>query len=291
MNKPVVSIVIPTYKDWPRLRLCLNAIANQTYESSLYEVIVVNNADGDEKPDTLIPPHNCIIINVKKAGSYAARNAALKICTGEIIGFTDSDCIPDQNWILNAVNYFDNNKAVQRIGGIVKVFSKKNKPSTVELYDTMYAFPQEKYVQDGVSVTANMFTYKKVFEAVGTFNENEMSGGDFEWGKRANATGYKIGFSKDIIVNHPARDSYKELIKKAIRVGKGQLSYTKQSKPLVKQIPGIIKLLRPKIWEIKRIYQNGAHLSNYDKISLIILRHLVLWSKDFARIKHQTKRL
>lgn len=282
-----VSIIIPTYKDWDRLALCLKALTEQTLSPDMFEVIVVNNAVNDEVPNSYVVSHNCIIINEPKPGSYAARNAGLNVAKGEIIGFTDSDCVPDKDWIKNAIIFLENNPNVSRIGGAVKVFSKSKKPGKIELYDMMFAFPQYSYVQAGVSVTANMFSYRKVFDAVGFFIDNTMSGGDFELGKRADDAGFRIGYASDVVINHPARDSFQELIKKARRVGKGQVNYTPGKAGFMKTVREIIFTLKPKTWEVKRIFQSAKDQSFYNKICLVGLRHVVLWSKDFSRISAQ----
>lgn len=278
-----VSVIIPTYKDWARLRLCLEALENQSYPSNLFEVIIVNNAPGDSPPSFIILHDNFKIIEEKLPGSYAARNAAIKIAKGEILGFTDSDCIPDKDWLKNAVNSFKKYNTVSRVAGPIKIFTRNKKPRAVELYDLIYAFPQKSHVDQGVSVTANLFTYRKIFDEVGLFNNNTMSGGDIEWGRRAKMLGFTIKFSDDIIINHPARDSYKSLFEKAKRVGKGQVILARKKQGLLEYFQEAFAVLRPKTWEMKRIFEEGKSLNFLDKIYLLLLRHLLLWTTDFWR--------
>jgi glycosyltransferase involved in cell wall biosynthesis len=38
-NKQFVSVIIPTYKDWPRLKLCLEALGNQNCPQNQFEAI------------------------------------------------------------------------------------------------------------------------------------------------------------------------------------------------------------------------------------------------------------
>ncbi len=217
-----VTVIIPTYNDWERLGKCINALAQQSYPADLFEIIVVNNNPNDAPPANFLIPGNCRIITEAKPGSYAARNTAIKLAKGDILAFTDSDCIPDKEWISNAVDFLGNNPQYARIGGRVALFFSSKNLTNAELYDKVYAFRQHEVVrQRGTSVTANMITYKHVFDSVGLFDENLLSGGDFEWGKRANEAGFKIGYASNVIVNHPARASFKELIKKSKRVAGG----------------------------------------------------------------------
>ena len=226
MNLYFVTIIIPTYNDWIRLSKCLNALVNQNYSKENFEIIVVNNNPDDHLPAGFLIPDNCLVITEAKPGSYAARNAALKLANGEVIGFTDSDCIPDTNWIKNAVNYFITNKTCSRIAGNVCIFYNTVNPTKTQLYDKLYAFNQKGYVNiSGTSVTANLFTYKNVFDTIGYFDEALMSGGDFLWGQMAHKNGYKVDYVEDVIVKHPARNTLKELLKKEKRVGSGMAKF------------------------------------------------------------------
>ena len=43
MSNPRVSVIIPVYRDWDHLRLCLDALERQTMSKDEYEIIVANN--------------------------------------------------------------------------------------------------------------------------------------------------------------------------------------------------------------------------------------------------------
>ena len=75
---PFVSIIIPTYKDWDRLKICLNALNDQSYPYNKFEVVVINN-DTNNLPPYKINNLNVKLINEKTIGSYAARNAGIKL--------------------------------------------------------------------------------------------------------------------------------------------------------------------------------------------------------------------
>lgn len=214
----LVSIIIPTYKDWSRLSLCLKALEEQSFPAGEFEIIVVNNNPADTIPANYHIPSNCQIIAEGKVGSYAARNAGIDLSKGTILGFTDSDCIPEKDWISNAVTYLNTNPDVSRIAGNIEIFYKSGSPTPAELYEKVYAFKQEEIVKLGLSVTGNMFSYKLVFDSVGKFNETLLSGGDYEWSRRAQDGGFKIVFGNNITIKHPARDKMADLIKKTKRV-------------------------------------------------------------------------
>src|SRR4051812_118153 len=113
--KPFVSVIIPLYRDWPRLALCIKALYEQDYKR--FEVIIINNCEEDSIPEGFYIPENFRIITEFKPGSYAARNAGIKKASGNLIAFTDSDCIPYPSWISNAVKTFEKDPTCSRIAG------------------------------------------------------------------------------------------------------------------------------------------------------------------------------
>lgn len=47
---PRVSVIVPTYYDWSRLKKCVAALDNQSLARDNFEVIIVNNAPDDSPP-------------------------------------------------------------------------------------------------------------------------------------------------------------------------------------------------------------------------------------------------
>ncbi|RUR28301.1 glycosyltransferase family 2 protein [Vreelandella andesensis] len=225
---PRVSVIVPTYYDWERLKKCVVALEKQTLSQDDYEVIIVNNASDDCPPPDFLLPKNFIMITEAKPGSYSARNAALKISRGEIVAFTDSDCIPDSHWLETATSRLD--KGAERIAGHVDLFFKSDKLTLVEIYEKAFGFDQQRYAQRGGAVTANMVTWRKNFEIVGFFNDSLMSGGDNEWGVRAYEKGIPVEYAQEVIVNHPARSDVKTILKKRRRVLGGEADKMNKNK-------------------------------------------------------------
>ncbi|GGH18191.1 glycosyltransferase [Mucilaginibacter phyllosphaerae] len=275
MNKTFVSIIIPTFKDWGRLSFCLNSLSRQSYPQNGFEIILINNYVGDKVPDDYFIPQNCRVFTEEKPGSYAARNLGITKSAGNIIGFTDSDCIPDIDWVANAVKAFKDNQAYSRIAGRIRLYYKSEKLTKAELYEKIYAFNQDIYVeQDGSGVTANMFTYRHVFDEVGLFKENLLSGGDYEWSVRARDAGHKIKYAEDVVVNHPARFHLNELIKKAKRVGGGQAGF--DDLPNFRSFRSFFRLvydLRPPVKSIPLIINKGKGLQLSQKLLVFYIRY------------------
>ena len=270
-----VTVIIPTYHDWSRLQLCLNALANQSYSSSFFEILVINNDPSNLSPENFLEPENCKIIHEIKPGSYAARNKGLSMARGKFIAFTDSDCIPDKDWLKNGVKYLYDNSDLMRVGGCIKVFpAVPNKPNIFEAFDMVFAFPQKGYVEDlGWAATANMFVRKEVFDIVGFFNDTIKSGGDFEWGNRASEKGIVIKYAEDAIISHPARKDFKSQYEKVKRTSKGKAILNIQKHEIKKE--SYLK----KIYVVFRFrnYQNSNIRKKLKEYNLSLLYFIPVW--------------
>ena len=282
---PFVSIIIPTYNDWHRLQICLDALKKQTISQESFQVIVVNNNPEDQMPIEIELADNVIVLNEAKSGSYAARNKGLEVSTGDLVGFTDSDTIPNEYWIENAIKFFQSNHDIKRVGGAVKLFYQSDRANSVEAYDSIFAFRQREYVKEfGFAVTANMFTYRSLFDEIGNFNAELLSGGDFEWGARAQAKGYPIVYLDSVLVMHPARNSYKELKTKIKRVSAGHLLMKSKMPSKWMLMVRLIKGFKPNIKDIRDIYQN-KEVGMLDKLKVLRIRYYLGILSNLEKIK------
>lgn len=88
-----ISVIVPVYRVEKYLDKCVKSIVNQTYEN--LEIILVDDGSPDNCPaicDEWAKKDSRIkVIHKENGGVSSARNAALKIASGEFIGFVDSD--------------------------------------------------------------------------------------------------------------------------------------------------------------------------------------------------------
>ena len=145
MNKTFVSVIIPVFNDSERLQKCLAALDKQTYPQNLYEVIVVDNASDQSIEEMVNQFEQAIATYESQPGSYAARNQGIKLARGEILAFTDSDCLPTTNWIEKGVEALLNEPKYTIVGGKIELFFRDpNNLTAVEQYEKLTAFPQKK---------------------------------------------------------------------------------------------------------------------------------------------------
>lgn len=244
---PFISVIIPVYNDYDRLKKCLEILDSQTYPKQSYEVIVIDNNSTDNIKSLVETFEQTKYAFEAVPGSYSARNTGLSIAQGEILGFTDSDCAPAENWIEKGVANILKHPGCGLVAGRINfAFQDPENPHPAELYDSLYFLQQETYIkEDHFGATANVFTTRQIFDSVGLFNATLKSGGDREWGERVYAAGYKQIYAADVEIAHPARASFQELNKKLRRVYKGGFYINKKS-----EIP-IFDLLRELTFDIK----------------------------------------
>jgi glycosyltransferase involved in cell wall biosynthesis len=220
---PHVSIIIPVFNQGSQLLACLRALKGQTYQDGTFEVIVVDN--GSDPPiDHLTESFSFArCIREPKPGSYAARNQGIKASRGELLAFTDADCVPEADWIERGVSAMRGLPGHGMIGGRVELtFRNLNRLAGAELFEAVFGFPQEHYIKQlGFSVTANLFTSRATVDDVGLFDESLMSGGDVEWGQRVRSRGLAQEYAADVRIAHAARGTLSELCKQSLRVAGG----------------------------------------------------------------------
>jgi len=284
-----VSVVIPVFNDTQRLEKCLEALEQQTYPKDCYEVVVIDNASTEDIRSLVARFPKAQYCYESKAGSYAARNKGLSVADGEIIAFTDSDCIPALNWIERGVATLRQVPGCGLVGGAIRLFFKDpNRLTGVEIYESLKGFPQKKYIEEErFGATANVFTYRKTIDAVGQFNAELKSGGDSEWGKRVATAGYCLHYADDVEVAHPARSTYAELYRKTVRVISGLPAFRSADPvPMAAIVRRLIRSLVPPLSRIRSTLSEAGEKSAGDKLKLvlcILFLHYV-WEYERARL-------
>lgn len=106
------SIIIPAYNAEKTIGNCLKALQNQSFPRKEFEVIVVDDGSTDETAAIASSFRGTIVLRQKNAGPAVARNAGAKKASGEILVFTDSDCLPEKNWLEEMLRPFKDSQIV-----------------------------------------------------------------------------------------------------------------------------------------------------------------------------------
>ena len=240
-NLPKVSVIIPVLNGAQTIQRTLESLFVQKYPTNQLEIIVIDNGSSDGTANLIKQWDGRIqLLYIGKRGSYTARNFGIMSAKGEILAFTDADCMAHKDWLYEGVLYLLNKKVGIVAGNVCLIY--RNPPSIVEVYEIQTAFDQEKYVKKRqFGATANLFVHRKVFEKIGLFDESLKSGGDIKFCNYAVNRGEKILFCETAIVYHEARKTMLDLLKKKVRVGVGWGRMSAEAIPSIMQCSKVAK--------------------------------------------------
>jgi len=226
-----ISIIIPVRDHAHLLPACLSAIAMQDTSHDA-EVILVDNHDRFEPEryaGCLTGRFPLRIEHEPRPGSYAARNRGFLAARGRVCAFTDADCLPRPGWLNVGVRATETGFGAAG-GRVVMTYRDASRPTLAERFDSAYYLDQQRYVETcGFAATANLFVRRDLFERVGLFDARLRSGGDKEWCLRAARCGISVIYAPDACVWHPARMTWRDVLRKAWRIEQGYRSPARSS--------------------------------------------------------------
>ncbi len=201
-----ISVVIPTFRRPQLLLKCLNALKHQDFLQSDYEVIIVTDGpDETTKTEVSYFIHQHSLTNFlctglqQKAGPAAARNRGLKISKGELIVFTDDDCLPQTGFLPGYWSAYitHRNSDIAFTGKTIVPHS--DRPTDYE--------KNIANLETAEFITANCACSKHAFKKVGGFDEEFPVAWreDSEFQFKLIAASVPIIKVEDAVVIHPVR--------------------------------------------------------------------------------------
>ncbi len=226
-----VSVIVCAYNAKDDLRECLESLENLDYNKK--EIIVVNDASTDGTMKFLREYQRQtqidikIITNENNLGVAGSRNAGIQHATGNIIAFTDADCVADPAWISELTKGYGH-KGVVAVGGKI---SDKAVTNIWELLAKGHDFvgTQEAYVSyiQGCNMSFDRAVLKKYM-----FNDELKYG--YEEALLCDyliRDGYNIYYRPQAIVHHKHRTNLLALLRQKYLRGVSSIWYRrKQSK-------------------------------------------------------------
>lgn len=221
-DAPYVSVIVPVYNGQDEIGACVEALLAQTLDKSELEVIVVDNGSTDGTCDVVTRYPVRLVHENAAVGSYAARNRGIQAARGRILGFTDADCVPDPDWVRAACEAFDD-PAVCAVGAQVVPAAPA---SEVEAYLARRGSLSPRHSQRHrfrpYFPTAGVFYRREVFERVGSFNADLISGGDADLCWRAIGAGCgDVRYASNAVVEHRHRSDVREMRRQRFKWGLG----------------------------------------------------------------------
>lgn len=211
-----ISVIVPVKAD-SRLKRCLAALIAQDLPRAEFEVIVVDNGP-DAFVRALAEQHSARYV-VQLGGSYAARDRGSMVASGDLLAFTDADCVPPVDWLVTLSASFEDPACQVVIG-----------PSSGTEHSTLSNWVQEvdearwrRAMRAGRTAyldARNLALRREVLARV-PFDTSFTHAGDVDLGLRLFRHGIDIRLEPSLRLLHEHPRSLRALLRRGIRRGRG----------------------------------------------------------------------
>lgn len=226
-TEPMVSVIVPVRNGEETVGELLDSLLKVDYPREKLEIVVVDGNSTD-RTRNIVSKYPFELVIQEGEGLNAARNTGIKYSNGEIVAFTDADCIVPEDWIKKNVENLRNRQvgctggstrrnddeffsryADESIMPAVRVFKKREVLDNVKLF---FGYP----------AGCNMAFRREAFEKVGGFDETILySFDEDEFVEKVCKAGYKMVIDPDTLIRHKHRSTLKDLLKQTFQYGRG----------------------------------------------------------------------
>lgn len=246
---PLISIITPVYNGAHTIGRLLDSIQQLDYPIDRYEVLVVDNNSSDNLEGVVAAYPVKLLHERHTQSSYAARNLGVRRARGEILAFTDADCLVHPQWlcclqavfqdpavggaagtihgvepagswveaVLNRRHHMSSIDYSSPDNGSQATLKRSFKKPTRRLPRLLRRLGLVTYYDDPrlpslpVAPTANVAYCREAFEQVGLFDETCFGGGDTEFSIRLQQqTELKLVAAPGAIVYHRHRATLRQ---------------------------------------------------------------------------------
>jgi GT2 family glycosyltransferase len=199
-----ISIIIPLKQDGNYIRETLAAIKRLAHGD--HEIIVLPDEPYSWGDGVRVIPTGA-------AGPAAKRDLALKYAQGDLLAYLDDDTFPDQQWLTNAENYFDDTR-VAAIGGPAVTPPEDSfwQQASGYVYTSWlggghynYRYLRRAAREVDDYPTCNLIVRRSVMQALGGFDTAFWPGEDTKLCLDIIHRGWRILYVPDVLVYHHRR--------------------------------------------------------------------------------------
>jgi glycosyltransferase involved in cell wall biosynthesis len=226
---PRISVILPTRDRLGSLRRTLDSLRAQDYPAAQFEILVTDDGSLDGTPEFLARQSGAGVLRTVRTGGRgpaAARNAALDLARGELLAFTDDDCVVPPDW-LGRLDALLSAGGADAVGG-----SAENGMRSLlsEVYQEMAAFFYETHNrQPGQArfLTTNNFACRReALARAGRFDERfRLGGSDREMAHRLVEEGLRVEYRPELVVRHFHHFDARTFLRHLYRQGRGSYLY------------------------------------------------------------------
>jgi glycosyltransferase involved in cell wall biosynthesis len=207
----IASVIIATRDRADQLDLALRSLAGMAVPEHLtWELIVVDDGSTDttrnvtrQYEGTALPVR---YMATAGRGKSHGLNAGLQVATGDVIAFTDDDCVVAEDWLAATVAQLTDDPSLAAIGGRVELHDPRDQPVTIRTQRHRESFTPARML--ALIVGCNMAFRRTALERAGVFDETLGPGSrccaaeDFDLLYRVHRCGLRVDYVPDVVVYH-----------------------------------------------------------------------------------------
>lgn len=220
---PLVSVIMVAHDDAAALIDSLTSLSRLDYPSDRHEVLLVDNG-SDDGSAAIIQRFSVRYLHEPRRGVSYGRNLGIEHSRGEILAFTDPDCVVSRDWLNELVNAFADPEVGIVAGGIV--------PYPPRTLPELHAARRRSHSQERplshpdrpFGMNPNLALRRAIFSEVGLYDTAFPGGGwedaDLCWRVRRQ-TRWILRSAPRAVVFHRYRDRWSDFFAQQYRYGVG----------------------------------------------------------------------
>jgi glycosyltransferase involved in cell wall biosynthesis len=218
---PFVSIIVPARNAEAFIAQCVESLLAQDYPRDRYEVIVADNGSTDRTAEVLQAfPVRFVSAN-RLQSPYAARNDGVRLSMGELVAFCDADGVATTSWLSRLVAALTEDYG----GAAGPTFGRPEATGAVADYAAREAtfHPSDREMDIQRAPTANVLYRREIFERLGGFREDTLTGADYDFSLRViRQARRKIRYVPDALIWRNHRTTLRKLLRHEARIAYGR---------------------------------------------------------------------
>ncbi len=197
----LISVVIPNFNSSRTISACLDSVFSSRFNN--YEVIVVDDCSEDASPE-IIKEFPCRLYRLEEhSGAAAARNHGARKARGEIIFFTDSDCLLQPGTLERIRGFFESSEDGYILGGTYTPLSQDRRFFS-DFQSVFIHYSETKHPESPDYIPTHAMAIKRSdFFDIGGFDAESLPIlEDVEFSHRARQRGYRLLMDPGLQVVH-----------------------------------------------------------------------------------------
>jgi len=220
-DNPFVSVIVPVLNGERTIKECIASLLGTDYPAELREILVVDNGSTDRTAE-IVTSYPVRYLREERRGAARARNRGVEVSKGELLVFTDADCIVSRGWLRALVQPY----AEQIVGGVAGEIVSYPPSTQAERYAARirHLSPQ-LYLSRRLlpfAVFANLSFRREVFDRIGLLDGELVQGDSTDFCTRfLRETDLRLAYASKAVVFHRHRKTAWELFQQQWSYGRG----------------------------------------------------------------------